>query len=105
MPMVTAQQKSGFVNRLRLKYWKLQIPRALDIADTHEAMLTTLRWYLHRFARQEGDQIVCMNGHPKDTYDYHLEEARRFFDTVSTRYRDRVRFETVATCYAQRFAG
>jgi hypothetical protein len=103
-PMVTATHRAGPLQRLQLKYRKLNIPRALDVADSHEAMLATLRWYLSHFDCESRDQIVCMNGHPKDTYDYHLEEARRFFGEVGTRYRDRVRFESIATCFAQHFA-
>lgn len=103
-PMVTTSRRPGLRRRMQMKYQKLNIPRALDVADTHEAMLTTLRWYLRHFDCESQDQVVCMNGHPKDTYDYHLEEARRFFHEVGTRYRGRVQFESLAACYERRFA-
>jgi hypothetical protein len=77
------------------------IPRMLDLADSHEAMLATLRSYLQRYDCVRGDHVVCMNGHPKDTYDYHLAETRRFLEVVQARYPEQVRFESIAACHAR----
>ena len=99
-PLVKLGPRPGPWGRVVQKYRKLTIPRMLDLADTHEAMLATLRWYLRHFDCKALDLAVCMNGHPKDTYDYHLAETRRFLDIVRTRYRDVVRFETIAACQA-----
>jgi hypothetical protein len=57
--------------RINNKYRKLTVPRVLDIADTHESMLTTLNSYLRHYDCRGSDVAVCMNGHSEDT-DYHL---------------------------------
>jgi len=97
-PIGKVGPRPGMVQRIARKYRKLNIPRMLDLADTHEAMLATLRSYLKRYDCADSEQVVCMNGHPKDTYDLHLDETRRFFELVQSRYRGLVRFEPLVEC-------
>ncbi|MDH3216299.1 MAG: hypothetical protein OEN01_08405 [Candidatus Krumholzibacteria bacterium] len=95
-PITRSKVKSGLASRIVGKYHKIQVPRVLDIADTHESMLTTVNSYLRHYDCRSNDFAVCMNGHSKDTYGYHLEELRRFFDLVGRKHSDVVRFETIA---------
>ncbi|MFQ5599745.1 MAG: hypothetical protein ACE5G2_04235 [Candidatus Krumholzibacteriia bacterium] len=101
-PIVKVGQKHGPLERIKRKYRKLTIPRMLDIADTCESMLATLTSYLRHYDCRAEEFAVCMNGHPKDTYDHHLDELRRFFDIVASRYSDVVRFETLAGFHTRR---
>jgi hypothetical protein len=98
-PIVKAGPKPGLVTRLKNRRKKLSNPRVLDIADTYESMLTTVTSYLRHFDCRENDFAICMSGHPKDTYDYHLVELRRFLGAARTRYADVVRFETLSRFY------
>ncbi len=100
-PITRMGPKGGITTRVANKYKKLTTPRVLDIADTHESMLTTLGSYLRRYDCRSTDVAVCMNGHPKDTYDYHLSELRRFFEVVARRYRDVVAFQSLETYVAR----
>ncbi len=86
----------GAARRLKNKYRKLTIPRVLDMADTHESMLMTMRSYFRRYDCAKEDIAVCFNGHSKDTYDYHLVELRRFLDIARRRYEGLVRFDSIA---------
>lgn len=95
-PITRRMASGGAARRIAAKVRKIQVPRVLDAADTHESMLTTLVSYLRRHDCRSHDVAVCMNGHSKDTYDYHLDELRRFFATVRARYADVVRFETIS---------
>ena len=98
-PIVRVGQKHTPMQRISRKFQKLSTPRMLDIADTCESMLTTVDSYLRKYDCRSRDVAVCMNGHPKDTYDHHLDELKRFFAHVQSRYADVLRFETVANCY------
>lgn len=95
-PVTKAGPRPGPARRIVNRFRKLMIPRVLDIADTHESMLTTVRSYLRRYDCRSNDVAVCFNGHPKDTYDYHLVELRRFFQTMERRYREVVAFKPIA---------
>jgi hypothetical protein len=98
-PIVKVSEKQGALERVRRKFRKLSVPRVFDIADTCESMLTTLESWVRRYHRGSETIAVCMNGHPKDTYDHHLDELRRFHEQVRARYADVVRFEPIASFY------
>lgn len=98
-PMATSGQKQGFLGKLMNKRRKLSYPRVLDMADTHESMLSTLTSYVRSYDCRTSHFAICMNGHPKDTYDFHLVELRRFFETVKSRYADVVEFRTLSQAY------
>jgi len=102
-PMTRNEPRAGLLTRVGNKYRKLMVPRVLDIADTHESMLTTLASYLRHYDCRANDVAVCMNGHSKDTYDYHLLELRRFFETVKREYRDVVVFNTLEGYVSQAY--
>jgi hypothetical protein len=104
-PMTRNQPRAGLITRAANKYRKLMVPRVLDIADTHESMLATLRSYLRHYDCRGGDIAVCMNGHSKDTYDYHLAELERFFETVQRDYRDVVAFQTLEGYVSRAYPG
>lgn len=95
-PVTKAGPRTNRLRRMKNKFEKLMIPRVLDIADTHESMLATLRSYLRRYECRNNDFAICFNGHPKDTYDYHLEELRRFLNIVKRQYVDIVGFQSIA---------
>jgi hypothetical protein len=95
-PITKSGPQANHVQRIKNKFEKLMIPRVLDIADTHESMLATLRSYLRRYECQNNDFAICFNGHPKDTYDYHLEELRRFLNIIKRQYNDVVSFQSIA---------
>lgn len=96
-PIVKTGPRPAPVVRYANLWKKLAIPRTLDIADTHEAMIAVLRSYLSRYDFSRVDVAVCMNGHPKDTYDFHFDECRRFFDYVRSRHTNTVRFQSLGT--------
>jgi hypothetical protein len=100
-PMTKVGPRASPLRRLVGKYRKLTIPRVFDAADTHEAMLATLGSYLRHYDCVGCEHVVCMNGHPKDTYDVHLAELRRFFAAVQRRYSGVVRFEPLAAAAAR----
>jgi hypothetical protein len=95
-PITRSGPKGGCVQRAKGRIEKLLIPRILDMADTHESMLSTVRSYLRRYDCRSGDYAVCFNGHPKDTYDCHLAELRRFLDIAGRRHGDVVCFRSIA---------
>ncbi len=95
-PMVKVGPKYGMIERTRRKFSKLNVPRMFDIADTCESMLTTVDSYLRKYDCRSQTFMVCMNGHPKDTYDHHLIELNRFFDRMKSHYSSRVRFESIS---------
>lgn len=97
-PYTKVGPKPGVLTRVKNKFKKLSVPRVLDSADTHESMLATLDSYLRRYDCRGNDYTVCMSGHPKDTYDYHLVELRKFFDTVMKRHTGVIRFRPVSAC-------
>jgi len=103
-PIVKAGPRLGALQRVRRKFRKLNVPRVLDAADTFESMRTTLNSYLRRYDCRAHDFAVCINGHPKDTYDHHLDELRRFLDHVKARHADVVQFDTLRGTY-QRLVG
>ena len=94
-PIVKAGPRPGMAVRYANLWKKLSVPRMLDIADTYEAMAATLRSYLSRHDFSRVDLAVCMNGHPKDTYDFHFDECRRFFDHVLSKHATVVRFQAL----------
>ncbi|MFQ5512445.1 MAG: hypothetical protein ACE5EO_11425 [Candidatus Krumholzibacteriia bacterium] len=104
-PVTRLGPRPGFVTRIHNKFTKLSVPRMLETADTHESMLATLRSYLRRYDCRHEDMTVCMSGHPKDTYDYHLLELRKFLDVAKTRYGDIVRFQTISQCAGRLLPG
>lgn len=104
-PITRNRAKSGLTGRIAGRFRKIQVPRVLDIADTHESMLTTVASYLKRYDCRTNEFAVCMSGHSKDTYDYHLEELGRFFDAVGQKYRDVVRFETITEYLGRMLSG
>jgi len=104
-PVTTLGPKLGALKRIGNRYKKIMVPRVLDIADTHESMLATLESYLHHYDCRNSDVAVCMNGHSKDTYDYHLMELRRFFEIVKQDYDGIVAFKTVEGYVSQAFPG
>ena len=95
-PITKIGPKGSPLQRVKSRFQKLMIPRVLDMADTHESMLSTVGSYLRRYDCRSGDFAVCFNGHPKDTYDYHLVELRRFLDIARCRYGDVVSFRSIA---------
>ena len=95
-PITRSGPKPRPLRKLANRFQKLMIPRVLDIADTHESMLATLESYLRRYDCQNQDFPVCFNGHPKDTYDYHLVELRKFLRIVERRHKTRVAFKSIA---------
>ncbi|MEE9270747.1 MAG: hypothetical protein V3V49_10860 [Candidatus Krumholzibacteria bacterium] len=97
-PVTKIGPPPGLFTRIKNKFTKLSVPRMLDMADTHESMLTTLASYLRRYDCRNQDFTVCMSGHPKDTYDYHLVELRKFFEVARTRYEGVVSFQPVSAC-------
>jgi len=95
-PITKSGPKPRPMRKLTKRFQKLMIPRVFDIADTHESMLATLKSYLRRYDCRNQDFSVCFNGHPKDTYDYHLVELQKFLQIVERSYKDLVTFSSIA---------
>ncbi len=104
-PIVKAGPRPGIAVRYANLWRKLSIPRMFDIADTCEAMTAILQSYLSRHDFTSVDLAVCMNGHPKDTYDFHFDESRRFFDHVLSKHAKVVRFQPLGAWVAAHAGG
>ena len=100
-PITKSGPRQSPIKKLSNKYKKITIPRILDMADTHESMLRTLKSYLRKYDCRRKDYAICMNGHPKDTYDYHLKELRKFFSVATHRYAGSVKFQTISEFVAK----
>ena len=101
-PITKKGRKRTLAKRIRDKVKILSLPRILDMADTHESMITIVESYLKKQSYLQTDVALCMNGHPKDTYDFHLTELRKFFEIMRHRYSGEVTFATISEFVAAR---
>ena len=83
---------NNYITRIIKKYKKLSNPRVFDISDTCESMISITQSYLQKYDCVKQDQVITMNGHSKDLYNYHIIELEKYFDIIKNKYSQKVKF-------------